>query len=247
VRYDAKLRQLGPFLDGISADQARFSRDGQWVAYIAYPEGTLWRSKMDGSQRLQLTFSPMLAAAPRWSPDGKRITFVGGSAPEKLCSIYVVSSDGGKPEKLMPHEPCQGANDWSPDGNSLIFVQSGGVSINVLDLKTRRVSVLPGSKGLGDTYEFCISPDGRYLVAMPPAYPNHSLIVLDMRSHKTVEIACPPESWPDNKLEPIANFGQFQLAAGTSGFWMGLAPDESWMMLRNAAIQEIYALDWEAP
>jgi Tol biopolymer transport system component/DNA-binding winged helix-turn-helix (wHTH) protein len=275
VRYDAKLRQLGRFLDGISADQARFSRDGQWAAYIAYPEGTLWRSKMDGSQRLQLTFSPMLAAAPRWSPDGKRITFVGGSAPEKLCSIYMVSSDGGKPEKLMPHEPCQGANDWSPDGNSLIFVQSGGVSINVLDLKTRRVSVLPGSKGLGDTYEFCISPDGRYLVAMPPAYPNHSLIVLDMRSHKTVEMACPPESWPqgwsrdskyvyldwvrggiayvsrlrisDNKLEPIANFGQLQLAAGTSGFWMGLAPDESWMMLRNAAIQEIYALDWEAP
>jgi hypothetical protein len=31
-----------------------FSRDGRWVAYVTYPEGELWRSKLDGSQKLKL-------------------------------------------------------------------------------------------------------------------------------------------------------------------------------------------------
>ena len=61
VRYDAKLRQNVPYLSGVSAEQVRFSKDGAWAAYVAYPESTLWRTKLDGSERLQLTF-PWLAA-----------------------------------------------------------------------------------------------------------------------------------------------------------------------------------------
>jgi eukaryotic-like serine/threonine-protein kinase len=45
VRYDPKSRQFVPYLPGISAEGLEFSRDGAWVAYVAYPEGTLWRSK----------------------------------------------------------------------------------------------------------------------------------------------------------------------------------------------------------
>ena len=58
VRYDAKSGQFRPFLSSIWAEQLDFSRDGRWVAYVLYPEGSLWRSKLDGSERLQLTFAP---------------------------------------------------------------------------------------------------------------------------------------------------------------------------------------------
>jgi Tol biopolymer transport system component len=74
-RYDVKSQQFSPFLGGISAESVSFSKDGQWVAYTAYPESTLWRSKADGSQRLQLTYPPMVALLPRWSPDGKQLAF----------------------------------------------------------------------------------------------------------------------------------------------------------------------------
>ena len=40
---------------------------------LSYPEGVLWRSRVDGSERLQLTVPPGYAVNPRWSPDGKKI------------------------------------------------------------------------------------------------------------------------------------------------------------------------------
>src|SRR6201997_5131826 len=75
MRYDAKSAQLTPFLGGISAEFVDFSKDGQWVTYVAYREGTLWRSKVDGSERVQLTYPPMYPVLPRWSPDGSKMIF----------------------------------------------------------------------------------------------------------------------------------------------------------------------------
>ncbi|HWJ46721.1 MAG TPA: hypothetical protein VNS62_03675, partial [Candidatus Udaeobacter sp.] len=38
VRYDAKSGSLVPFLDGVSAGDVEFSKDGDWVSYVSYPE-----------------------------------------------------------------------------------------------------------------------------------------------------------------------------------------------------------------
>ena len=76
-RYDDKLKQFVPYLGGVSAGEIDFSRDGQWIAYKAYPDDTVWRSRVDGSEKLQFSSQPMLGAMPRWSPDGKQVAFVG--------------------------------------------------------------------------------------------------------------------------------------------------------------------------
>ena len=75
VRYDAKSKQFVPFLPGISATDLAYSPDGQWIAYVTIPEGSLWRSRVDGSERLQLTYPPTRAFIPVWSPDGTRILY----------------------------------------------------------------------------------------------------------------------------------------------------------------------------
>ena len=49
MRYDAKSAGFAAFLNGVSAEYLNFSKDGQWVAYVSYPDGALWRSKVDGS------------------------------------------------------------------------------------------------------------------------------------------------------------------------------------------------------
>ena len=51
----------------------------------------------------------------------------------------------------------------------------------------------------------------------------------------------------DGKLEQIVNLKVFRQANGVFGGWNGLAPDDSPLILRDVATQEIYALDWEAP
>jgi Tol biopolymer transport system component len=92
--FDARVGQFVPYLGGISADFVDFSRDGKWVAFVSYPEGTLWRSRVDGSERLQLTVAPMEATVPRRSPDGSQIAFyvIAGTKQQRL---YLIGADGG--------------------------------------------------------------------------------------------------------------------------------------------------------
>jgi dipeptidyl aminopeptidase/acylaminoacyl peptidase len=124
-RYETRSGQFTPFLSGISAGELDFSRDAQFVAYVTYPEGTLWRSRADGSERRQLTYSPLIASLPRWSPDGKRIAFAAATAASSLLKLLVISADGGTPQELLPDESGNVDDpNWAPDGNSLIFSRS---------------------------------------------------------------------------------------------------------------------------
>ena len=94
-RYDSKAKTFEPFLDGISAQDEAFSTDGMWVAYVSYPDCVLWRSKLDGSDKLQLSSPPIQAFGPRWSPDGKEIAYFGLEAG-KPARIYKVASGGAR-------------------------------------------------------------------------------------------------------------------------------------------------------
>jgi Tol biopolymer transport system component/predicted Ser/Thr protein kinase len=270
ARYDARSAVFVPFLSGISADSVSFSKDEQRVAYVSFPEGTLWTSKLDGSQRLQLSYPPLYAMQPRWSPDGKQLLFF-DFAPGQKSKLYAVSIDGGAPREMMPEDP-QGQLDpsWSPDGTRIVF---GGASsdpdtaIRILDVQTHQISTLPGSKGL---FSPRWSPDGRHLVAMPPN--PHILMLFDFATQKWEELAKVTADFPnwsrtgdyvyflhegdqpsvmrvrvgDGKLEPVADLKNFR-QAGYFGYWLGLAPDDSPLLLRDTGTQEIYALDWETP
>lgn len=95
TRYDLPTGMLTPYFGGISAEYLDFSKDGKWVTYVSYPEGTLWRSRVDGSERLQLSYPPLYALIPRWSPDGKQIAFM-DATPSKPFKNYIVSSQGSR-------------------------------------------------------------------------------------------------------------------------------------------------------
>jgi Tol biopolymer transport system component len=268
VRYDSKVGHFLPFLSGISAEFLAFSRDGRWVAYVTYPQGVLWRSKPDGSEPSQLTYPPLHPVEPRWSPDGKQIVFH-SALPGKREKIYTVSPEGGSAQQLLPDE--QHDPDWSADGGEVVFAGDWGdteSTVRVLDLVTHQVSALPGSRGL---FSPAWSRDGRYIAAL---HINSSGIILfDFRTRKWSElvkghgIAYP--NWsadgryiyffhgPDNpgvfrvrisdrKVERVADLTNLPIT-GFYGFWLGLTPDDSPLLLRDSGSQDIYALDWNAP
>ncbi len=277
VRYDAKSQQFQPFLSAIGADQLDFSADGKWVTYTLYPEGSLWRSKLDGSERLQLTFPPAQAIAPRWSPDGKRIAFsikVAG----KPINIYSLSVDGGAPEQLTTGGQVDINPSWSADGESLAFGEdpssegrSSTLGIKILNLKTRQVSIVPGSEGL---WRPTFSPDGRHIAAL--AADSQAITLFDVATRKWTELARTAvnsptwsrdgqyiffDSYPtrdaaifrlrinDHKLERVTNLEGLRRAESSvfSWPWMSLTADDSPILLRDNGTQEIYALDLQLP
>lgn len=159
--YDLRQKRYLPFLGGLSAAEFVISPDKQWMVYTDYPRHFLWRSRLDGSEKLQLTNS--YAVWPRWSPNGKSILYM------DWRSIYLISSDGGTPEKLLGgDEIAEVAPEWTPDGKAITFNDFPKLGaelkgVQMLDLASRKLSIVPGSKGL---YVGSWSPDGKYLVAV---------------------------------------------------------------------------------
>jgi len=187
VRYDAKSGQFVPYLGGISAGMVTFSHDGQWVAYTSFPDGNLWRNRVDGSEKLQLTTAPIIALFPEWSPDGRQIAFI-DYEEDKGQRIYLVPADGGSPREVNAASSNIWRLNWAPDGGSLVYAESAalgtpGMLIKSCDLNTLKVSTLPDSHEL---YWPALSPDGRYVVAT--TVDGQKLMLFDSASQKWSEL-----------------------------------------------------------
>lgn len=274
VRYDETAKQFVPYLAGVSASDLSFSADGQWVAYVSVPDSNLWRSRVDGSERLQLTYPPEQAVLPVWSPDGAKIAYT-GFISGKSVKARLVSSHGGASEEITPGNDGGVDFNWSPDGSQIIYSRSPndeGLNIRVLDLNTKQVSVIPGSE---DLFSPRRSPDGRYLAALSKDFKK--LMLYDFRTQKWATwleepgyIAYPTWS-KDSKTVHFDQFltehptsrrvklgsskseevfslaGLHQYQGGISGTWSGVAPDGSRLYAQDLSTQEIYALDVELP
>jgi DNA-binding winged helix-turn-helix (wHTH) protein/WD40 repeat protein len=275
VRYDQHSGQFLPYLSGISAEGLASSRDGQWVAYTSFPEGTLWRSKVDGTERRQLTFPPLRVFWPRWSPDGQQIAF-SADLPGVARNVYLISSEGGTPKRVLASEQSQANASWSPDGNLLLFgtLFVPKAPIYTLDLRSQSVSAVAGSDGLfGPQW----SPDGKFIAATT-GVPG-KLMLYDVSAQKWTEAFGSQVVYPtwsrdgkyiyfrhfrkqrdrgvesiarlrlsDRKIEDIVDVkGVGRVTMGTFVAWFGLGPDDSPLLARDIGTWEIYALDMEWP
>lgn len=199
VRYDSASKEFVPYLSGLSATGVSFSADGKWVTYVAYPEHTLWRSRVDGSERLQLTFPPLYVMQPRWSPDGTQIAFM-ALEPDKPWSVYVISVDGGSLERPLPGDHRGSDPNWSPDGKRLLFGQlateeppgSGTLNLEIVDLRSHTLSKIAGSD---EMWSPRWSPDRRYILAFSRAADR--LMLFDFNTQKWTELLRMGASYPE--------------------------------------------------
>ena len=268
--YDPESGQMSAAFPGISGTDLEYSRDGKWVAYVAVPDGALWRSAADGGQRLKLAPAFANADMPRWSPDGKKIAFsrAHSGSPDR---IYMVGFDGSSLEQVTNGEAGpRGDRDpsWSADGTALVFGSAWpgsrrDVSLHVLDLKTRRISSLPGSEGLWSPR---CSPAGSLIAAL--AEPGSRLAVYDVSTHKRRLVSKIPAgypSWsrdgkhlfyrsssgllawwrvhvPDGRTERVADLSSTPVTE-----WFVPAQSNAFLTAREIGTDEIYSLEWMIP
>jgi Tol biopolymer transport system component len=270
-RYDRKIGQFVQLFSGLSCEGVTFSKDGQWVVYVTFPEGVLWRSKIDGSERLRLTDPPLHVINPRWAPDGKQIVFWGDRTGEPTKS-YIVSANGGTLEELLPGDAVPRFEpNWSPEGNRILLEEelpNGSRTLKLVDQRTHRAVPVPGSDGYTSPRW---SPDGRYIVAMTRDALKMVLFDFDTRKWSDLLEGIPVgfPNWShdgqyvyfvrnsgkaavfririsDHKLDQVADLNGFT-PTGNWGDWLGLDPEDSPLMLRDTGTQDVYSLDWTVP
>jgi Tol biopolymer transport system component len=127
---DTKSGATRPFANSsYKENQARFSRDGRWLAYVSNESGRdeVYLQPVDGDGgRAQVSVDG--GNSPLWSPDGKELFYV-----EKASQLMGVGIDFRlpRPEIGRPQRILQGRYVWdrsgnydiTPDGQRFVFIR----------------------------------------------------------------------------------------------------------------------------
>ena len=197
----------------------RLSPDGRRIAYItAGREWHAWIYDLDRRIAAQLTGEGKADYAI-WTPDGKRLVFKWWG-PGKESNIFEQAADGSSPmERLTTSENHQLPVSFTPDGATLAFEENNpdtGWDINLLDMKSRKVTSFLNSKANEDNPEF--SPDGHWM-----AYTSDE-------SGRT-EVYVRPFPGPGGKWQISAEGGVSPIWSRDEKhlYYVGLMRDEYWI------------------
>jgi TolB protein len=112
----------------------------------------------DGNEEKTLVDSRDPLMSPAWSPDGRKLAYVGYE--DGRSGVYILDLDSGKSTRLVSEKGINGSPAWSPDGTRLALTMSFGRNpdIYIVDVASGRRRRLTDSPAI-DT-EASWSPDG---------------------------------------------------------------------------------------
>jgi Tol biopolymer transport system component len=143
-----------------------WSPNGKQIAFFARPAGKrsldIYVTNADGTGETNLTRTKASTeAAPSWSPDSKKLTYLRGSDPndELFTDIYVMNSDGTSQTGLIKARDTKyfvagfESPEWSPDGEKIAFMRT----TRVVPDNSASSSAVPAT---GPSGLYTMKPDG---------------------------------------------------------------------------------------
>jgi len=254
-----------------AASLAEYSLDGQWVAWLNASDGSLWRSRIDGSQRIELTTPPLRIFTMKWSPDNRRLALM-AKEPGMPWKLYLIDSEGGKLTPLLNEDRNEADPDWSSDGQSIVFGRLPNrmdsrqpKAIYLLNIQSHKVTEIPGSTGF---FSPRLSPDGRYIAAI--RLDQRALLLFDRAQERWTTIATHgvgDPAWahdgrylyfqdflekgkpiyriavPAGEPESVANITNLSPIAATDYRLIGLAPGDLPVVSAHTSTVNLYSVD----
>jgi eukaryotic-like serine/threonine-protein kinase len=140
--------------------------DGSMVYIRNYAlSSEIWIRSADGARETLLVKSPKPGlASPRFSPDGRQIAYADGG------TLFTMLAAGGRSVAIFREDPAiVFANDWSPDGSSLAFIEVIGSKVRLMRVPASGGAAVAISDDASRSF-FRIrwSPDGRWIAGSAP-------------------------------------------------------------------------------
>ncbi len=134
----------------------------------------LWIVDREGGLAYPLASPDGAESAPRFSPDGKKIAFIGNY--EGGRDIYTTSTRGGVATRMTWHPGNEMLWDWHPDGKRLVYSTNGfaglGRQMQLFTISANRP--LPQQLPVPYGTNAAISADGQWLAYTPHSRDNRT-------------------------------------------------------------------------
>ena len=185
----------------IAEEHPVWSPDGRYLAYTVKPKTSsvfeidVYDTVLRDVKHLTTHTPPdRINVEPLWSPDGRWIAYTEEQAKGTDSNLWVAEIASGKATLLTPHpgEQLYTANDFSPDGKTLLITsnaENGYPNVGLLDLGSKKITWLTHDQWETDGGNF--SPDGRHVLWTANVDGNTDIDLHDLASGKTTPLSLP--------------------------------------------------------
>ncbi len=133
-----------------SVSDPQVSPDGNWIAYVQSSvdvakdkrNADIWMVSWNGKESVQLTNSPDGESRPRFSPDGKYLSFVSARQGATKGQLWLMDRRGGEARKLTDLKTDLEDYEWAPDGKKIALVLRDPDYADSSKTKTRKPYVM---------------------------------------------------------------------------------------------------------
>jgi dipeptidyl aminopeptidase/acylaminoacyl peptidase len=112
----------------------QISPDGKWIAYTVSEmdlkkdksETRVWMISTSGGEAMPMTSKGYSAGSPRWSPDGKYLSFLAGRGKDdegepNKSQVWTLNRLGGEAQQITDVKQGVSGYEWSPDGKRMLL------------------------------------------------------------------------------------------------------------------------------